>query len=130
MKKFLLLGILCLSSLLSYGQHRILSATQYHIGQPSSITASGDRINPQKLSAGRIRWVALSHDLIKEYPFNTLLEVKCEIYPELNGIWVVKDKMSQRLRNSIDFLMPRGKSRLGRTSVRVRKYVEKTVDNS
>ena len=121
MRNLLVLLFLFISSVV-YSRDLLLLATQYHPGQPGFITASGDRIIPHELSAGKIRWVALSRDLIHEYPFGTVIEVHSESHKELNGLWVVKDKMGSRHRKCIDFLMPRGKSKLGRTNVIIRKY--------
>ena len=49
------------------GQEFKLHATKYHPGQGGAgwVTASGDRINYDKLKNYQIRWVALSHDMFK-----------------------------------------------------------------
>lgn len=117
MRRFVL-GVMMLgTTMISKGQD-ILSATQYNHGV---VTASGSKINHEKLRAGKLRWVALSRELIKKYPFGTVLVVKSEKYPELNGEWIVKDKMGPKHKSCIDFLIARGKSKLGRTRVEIRK---------
>ncbi len=81
------------------GQDFKLHATKYHPGQGGAgwVTASGDRINYDKLKNYQIRWV-------------------------INGEWVVKDKMGPRLRKRIDFLTPRGdKYNFRNGSVTIRK---------
>ena len=50
--------------------------------------------------------------------------VESESTPALNGEWVVKDKMSKRLRKRIDFLTPRGDKynfRNGAVTIRKKK---------
>ncbi len=83
------------------GQEFKLHATKYHPGQGGAgwVTASGDRINYDKLKNYQIRWVALSHDMFKQHGF----------------------KMGD-LRKRIDFLTPRGdKYNFRNGSVTIRK---------
>ena len=108
------------------GQEFKLHATKYHPGQGGAgwVTASGDRINYDKLKNYQIRWVALSHDMFKQHGFKMgdVIVVESETSPALNGEWVVKDKMGPRLRKRIDFLTPRGdKYNFRNGSVTIRK---------
>lgn len=86
------------------------------------ITADGSRIDVEQLNKGKIRWVALSRDLIcdsfrdEKYPnkgcwkgsfrFGDTILVHSESKPFLNGKWIVHDCMNARYRKSIDFLTP------------------------
>jgi len=93
-------------------QEYTLHATKYHPGQGGAgwVTASGDRINYNKLKNYQIRWVALSPDMFSRYGFrlgDTII-VKSSHMPGIDGEWIVKDKMGRRLRKRIDFLCPRG----------------------
>lgn len=96
-----------------------LSATQYHPPYHGARTASGSKIDVEKVKSGKIRWVAMSRDMLKVYPLGTRIHVISEKHPELNGEWVVQDKMGARHKKCIDFLLAKGRSRLGRTNVEV-----------
>ncbi len=54
-----------------------------------------------------IKWVALSHNLLKHYDYGDTILVT-STNPNLNGKWVVMDKMHKRHHNRIDFLSPSG----------------------
>lgn len=119
-----LLLILMFIPLALYGQHNV-TATYYHAGPKhglSWITAGGNRINVKKLNAGKLRWVALSHNLLKHYNYgDTIIVVSNN--PKLRGKWVVMDKMHKRHYNKIDFLTPSGKNlgMLKPTKVKIKK---------
>jgi len=121
MKTLLINFGLVLFSVTSSAQSHTLSATQYNLHSPGSTTASGSKINANKLKSGKLRWVALSRDMLKYYPFDSIIKVESKDYPELNGYWKVKDKMGSRHRKSIDFLIYKGNSELGKTKVKIRK---------
>ena len=93
------------------------------------ITADGSRINKDKLEAGKLRWIALSQDLVDDsykaklhpglfkgkFKFGDTLRVESKRHKFMNGLWVVRDVMNRRYRQSMDFLIPlRGKRILGR----------------
>lgn len=113
MQRLFLLLILCLSSIYVLGQ--AVRGTQYHPRGKGSrnITADGSRIRVDSLKAGKIRWLALSRDLLKLYPFGSRVHIQCEDYPELNGVWEVHDTMHSRHRNMVDFLCYPGRHRFG-----------------
>ncbi len=83
-------------------------------------TANMSYIDSNKLKAGKIRWVALSWDLVNDsyrrkvayrhwawngpLKFNTTIKVMSKSHPYLNGDWIVKDVMNPRYRNTMDFL--------------------------
>ncbi|MBQ9555608.1 MAG: hypothetical protein IJV05_05225 [Muribaculaceae bacterium] len=56
------------------------------------------------------------------FKLGDVIIVESETNPAINGEWVVKDKMSKRLRKRIDFLTPRGdKYNFRNGSVTIRK---------
>lgn len=106
------------------GQHNV-TATYYHAGPKHGLswhTASGKKIDVKKLNAGKLRWVALSRDLLKHYHYGDTIIVISD-NPKLRGKWVVMDKMHQRHRNRIDFLAPSGNNlgMLKPTKVKIKK---------
>lgn len=72
------------------------------------ITADGSKINQKKLKLEKIRWVALSRDLIKRwgghFDYGDTIYVHHK-HPDVNGLWVVRDCMNARFTNRIDFLV-------------------------
>ncbi len=122
MKNILLLLLLIPMSM--SGQHNV-TATYYHAGPKHGLswhTASGNRISVKKLNAGKLRWAALSHNLLKHYDYgDTIIVVSNN--PKLRGKWVVMDKMHKRHYNKIDFLTPSGKNlgMLKPTKVKIKK---------
>ena len=106
------LALAVVIAMTAVGQEFTLKATKYHPGMGGAgwVTASGDRINNDKLKNYQIRWVALSHDMFNQHGFKMgdVIIVESESTPAINGEWVVKDKMAKRLRKHIDFLTPRG----------------------
>lgn len=72
-----------------------------------TITASGTRIDLKKLRQGRIRYISVSRDLRKNYPYGTIISISsCNAY--YNGCWKVVDTMHKRFKNKIDFLQSVG----------------------
>ncbi|MBP5498014.1 MAG: hypothetical protein J6X81_01415 [Muribaculaceae bacterium] len=111
MRKLLFAISFCCALVLLSATHS-LKATKYHPGRGGAgwVTASGERIDNYRLKRYEIKWVALSHDMFRNhgYRLGDTIMVTCERVPNLNGKWVVKDKMGPRLRNRIDFLLPLG----------------------
>lgn len=93
----------------TYSQHNV-TATYYHAGPKHGLswyTASGNKINAKELNSKRLKWVALSHDLLKHYSYGDTIVVSSS-NPKLEGEWIVMDKMHKRHRGRIDFLSPSG----------------------
>jgi hypothetical protein len=109
-------------------------ATTYYcnVGQCDNdpfTTADGSVINPVKLRNQKIRWCALSRDLIWDeyrqgihaegfrglFEFGDTILVYSKTCPQINGKWVIHDTMNERYTNSIDFLIHpnNNKPRLG-----------------
>lgn len=88
--------------------YKKLKATYYNPVQAQCdgnplITATGYRINIKKLKKQQIRVVALSRDLLKEYPYNSEIYVHYPVH--LRGCWRVEDTMNKRFSNRVDFLV-------------------------
>ncbi len=71
------------------------------------ITASNQRINETKLRLGKIRWMALSRDLLRKWGghihFGDTISLRSGD-PAIDGLWVVHDTMNRRFRNHGDLL--------------------------
>jgi 3D (Asp-Asp-Asp) domain-containing protein len=85
-----------------------LKATYYNPVQSQCdgnplITGSGYRINLSKLKKGDIKVVALSRDLLKQYPYGSTIYVHQPVH--LRGTYRVEDTMNSRFKNRIDFLV-------------------------
>lgn len=99
-----------------------MRATYYIPGHGCGwVTASGDRINLQKLKNFQIRWVALSPDMFRNHGFKIgdIIEVITD-EKELAGLWVVKDKSAESNRKHIDFLFAKP-AKFGTCKVEIRK---------
>ena len=123
MKKILFLLISLVALTAAAGDEYTLSATYYYPGSAGAgnRTASGEYIDRTRLKNQEIRWVALSRDMYRAgFNINDTIEVTSASMPQLNGKWVVKDKMGGHRR--IDFLIHRSNASWFRTSkVTVRK---------
>jgi len=65
--------------------------------QDSSYTADGSLIYRQE------NWIAVSRDLLKHFPFNSVVLVSET--NKYNGIYIVKDLMNSRHSKAIDFMI-------------------------
>ena len=106
------------TSLLSYDSSRLsedesqrvfVTATIYHAVEEQTdstpnITASGYKINMADPLSDRI--IAVSWDLENVYGFKMGDMVYVSGTGVLDGIWFVRDRMNQRFRKRIDFLVP------------------------
>lgn len=82
-------------------------------------TADGSVIDVDKLKRNKLRWCALSRDLIWDehrqgiydkgfrglYEFGDTIFILSKSNPQISGMWVVHDVMNERYLNSIDFLI-------------------------
>ena len=110
--------LLIFTSLLSYDSSRLsedesqrvfVTATIYHAVEEQTdstpnITASGYKINMADPLSDRI--IAVSWDLENVYGFKMGDMVYVSGTGVLDGIWFVRDRMNQRFRKRIDFLVP------------------------
>ena len=68
------------------------------------ITADGSEIDLRKLQKGNLKWLAISQDLLPEYPLGTKVKITSKKYPEISGVYVIHDVMNPRFKYSIDVL--------------------------
>lgn len=65
------------------------------------ITSDGSRINMRKLKNKKIRWCAISRDLLFLFPKNKTRRIWIEGY----GVYEVRDVTHKRLRHTVDILL-------------------------
>lgn len=69
------------------------------------ITADNSKIDLQKLEQGKLKWVAVSRDLLKTVKYGGRIRLNCKD-PKLSGIYYVHDTMNPRWKKRVDILMP------------------------
>ena len=81
------------------------------------ITADGSKINLNHLKSGKIRWCAISRDLL--YLFQKGKPKR--IYIEGFGTYQVRDVMNRRFRHSVDILIhPKNSKRIKLNKVKIK----------
>jgi len=112
---------------MAVNHHRRVTVTQYHPvtkqcdGDPL-ITADNSKINLSHLKKGRIRWVAVSRDLLKVYKYGDTVELTVESgNRKINGRYVIHDTMNPRWTNRVDILTPIGEPVSKWTNVHIKK---------
>jgi 3D (Asp-Asp-Asp) domain-containing protein len=68
------------------------------------VTADGSKISKTLLKKGDLKWIAISQDLLCEYPLGTKVRITSRKYPKISGVYVIHDVMNPRFRYSIDVL--------------------------
>jgi 3D (Asp-Asp-Asp) domain-containing protein len=68
------------------------------------VTADGSEIDLRKLKKGNLKWLAISPDLLPEYPLGTKVKITSKKYPKISGIYIIHDVMNPRFQYSIDVL--------------------------
>ena len=86
-----------------------VTATYYHAVKSQCkgnhlITADGSRIDKSKLRSKKIRWVAVSRDLISKFGYGSKIYVFSD-NDQLRGEWEVHDTMNKKYKKRIDFLI-------------------------
>lgn len=80
-------------------------------------TADGSKINLHHLKAGRVKWCAVSRDLLWLFPKGKPKRVFIEGY----GIYLVKDVMNKRHHHRVDILIhPKDTKRISISNVKVK----------
>lgn len=69
------------------------------------VTSDGSHINLAKLKAGKIRWCAVSRDLLYLFPKDKPKRIQITGCPQLNGIWEVRDITNRRFNHRVDILI-------------------------
>ena len=81
------------------------------------ITADGSKINLHHLKKGKIKWCAISRDLLWLFPKNRTKRV----YIEGFGVYEVRDIMNKRYKHCIDILIhPKNSKRIKLDKVKVK----------
>jgi 3D (Asp-Asp-Asp) domain-containing protein len=113
MKNIFILTILCFCSIFSFGENRNTKNVITHVTvtcyQPVKeqcddnplITADGSKIDLHKLKQGKIKWCAISRDLLWLFPKDKPKRVHIHGY----GIYEVRDVMNKRFNHRVDILL-------------------------
>ena len=81
------------------------------------VTADGSKINLHHLKRGRIKWCAISRDLLYLFPKNKPKRVFIEGF----GVYEVRDVMNKRHKHRIDILIhPKDSKRISIKNVKVK----------
>ena len=81
------------------------------------VTADGSKINLHHLKKGKIKWCAISRDLLYLFPKNKPKRV----YIEGFGVYEVKDVMNKRFKHRIDILIhPKDSRKISINKVKVK----------
>lgn len=76
-------------------------------------TADNSLIDLKKLSSGKIKWVAISQDLLWLIPMGSKVKITDEKSGKCYGIYLVKDKMNKKWNHRMDILIhPNSKERI------------------
>ena len=82
----------------------VYNPTEAQCGPKPSTTADGKRINHDHLREGKIRWCAVSKDLLQKIGgYGKKIYVHHD-NPKISGVWEVHDLCG--IRNTVDFLRP------------------------
>ena len=70
------------------------------------ITADNSKIDMAKLKQGKLRWVAVSRDLLKsgKVKYGGKVKINCKEDPTLSGVYTVHDTMHPRWKKHVDIL--------------------------
>ncbi len=89
------------------------------------VTASGKRIDLEKLKRDEIKWIAVSRDLLAHYNYGDKVMLSCSDDPSIEGIYTIEDTMNKRFKNKIDLLWHTDKKGKGKwEGVHIRKIEE------
>lgn len=81
------------------------------------ITADGSHVDLHKLKRGKIRWCAVSRELLRHFPKDKPKRIWIEGY----GVYEVRDVTHKRIKNTVDIMLhPADKQVIYRRNVRVR----------
>lgn len=106
MKRKLITSVICLlCALSSHSQISHVRLTVYHpvkeqCDDDPLTTADGSRIDLRKLKQGKVRWCAVSRDLLWLFPKNK----PKRIWIDGHGVYEVRDVMNKRHGHSVDLL--------------------------
>ena len=124
MKKFIVLLSLLIISLNVVAKSTVTHVTVTYYQPVKSqcnseplVTADGSKINLRHLKQGRIKWCAISRDLLWLFPKGK----PKRIYIEGFGTYYVKDVMNRRFTHRVDILIhPKDSKRIKLNKVKIR----------
>lgn len=71
------------------------------------ITANNSKIDLKKLNAGKLKWVAVSRDLLRNgVSYGDKIRLTSKENPKINGEYFVMDCMNKRFTKRVDLLVP------------------------
>lgn len=103
-------------------QTRYVKLTYYHPIKSECyanplITADGSKIDLQKLKQGKVRWCAVSRDLLPIFPKGKPKRLWIEGY----GVYEVHDVTNKRIKNTVDILLhPVSKEKIYHKRIKIR----------
>ena len=127
MKRILSIVILLTLVIVSKAQVTHVTLTYYQpvkaqCNNEPLVTADGSKINLHHLKQGRIRWCAISRDLLWLFPKNR----PKRIYIDGFGVYQVRDVMNKRWNHRVDILIHPKDSRrikLEKIKIRILKWI-------
>ena len=122
MKKFVLTIILAFVSIVATATVTHVTLTYYQpikaqCNSEPLVTADGSKINLRHLKQGRIKWCAISRDLLWLFPKGK----PKRIYIDGFGMYYVKDVMNRRFTHRVDILIhPKDSKRIKLNKVKIK----------
>lgn len=121
MRKLLFFVLMTIfNSLQAQTSHVTLTCYQPVVSQCNSeplVTADGSKINLHHLKHNKIKWCAISRDLLWLFPKGKPKRIWIEGY----GVYEVKDVMNKRHKHRVDILIhPKNSKRIKVTNVKIR----------
>ena len=118
----MLVMMLCLTCMKCYAQTTHVTLTCYQpvrsqCNEDPLVTADGSKINLHHLRINKLRWCAISRDLLWLFPKDKPKKVLIEGY----GVFEVRDLMNKRHHHRIDILIhPKDTRRISISNVKVK----------
>lgn len=122
MRRILIIVILFTLAIVSKAQITHVTLTYYQpvkeqCNSEPLITADGSKINLHHLKQGKIKWCAISRDLLWLFPKNR----PKRIYIDGFGIYQVRDIMNKRWNHRVDILIhPKDSKRIKLEKVKIK----------
>ena len=122
MKRILIIVILFTLAIVSKAQTTHVTLTYYQpikeqCNSEPLVTADGRKINLHHLKQGKIKWCAISRDLLWLFPKNR----PKRIYIDGFGIYQVRDIMNKRWNHRVDILIhPKDSKRIKLEKVKIK----------
>lgn len=82
----------------------VYNPTESQCDSSPLITADNSYIDLDLLKEKKIKWIAVSRDLLKEFNYGDEVVLECDHDPSINGVYEIRDTMNPRWKNRIDLL--------------------------